>query len=645
MFVSARMKKVEILTLVSDEPKVTEAVGEMGVLHLTRAPVEGGASPVEGPESRESEAHLAALQARSEALCNALGLDAAVPPETVPHWTVREVEEELSRVEAEVGGITAERTTLAASRDQVEKLLRDTSLLRGIDAPVEQLEQMSFLHFAIGSMTGQGAAAAEAEVGSRAVILPYKTPYGEQKVAAISSKKGRWALESALEKHGFKREEIPADQKGVPSRIAELADQRMEELLARTKEINAAARAAAERHGNRLLAIRRRLLTEHRIVVARENFAHTWATMLITGWVPAERVNALCETVLDLTRRRAVIEIRDPLAEDEEPPTLMQNHPLVRPFEMLVSSYSTPHYSEIEPTPFIAVLFLLMFGLMFGDIGHSSLLVIAGVLTWVKGKNRIRDAGVIITFCGISGIIFGAVYGSVFGIEQIGGRAIGFIHPLENAHRVLGLTVLFGVGVVTLGIILNIVNRFRRGEYAEGSFDKFGVVGGIFYWGSLAVAARGYATGDVSWVPVLILVIAPLAVLLLRRPAAMLVGRMRGRRPSEEGIFVLLIESAAEAFETVLAYVANTLSFARIGAFALAHAGLCVAVFELIKIVKTMPGGPLWVVLVFIFGTLLIVLLEGMIVAIQSLRLEYYEFFGKFFRGEGRRYEPFSLEA
>ena len=95
----------------------------------------------------------------------------------------------------------------------------------------------------------------------------------------------------------------------------------------------------------------------------------------------------------------------------------------------------------------------------------------------------------------------------------------------------------------------------------------------------------------------------------------------------------------------VLAYVANTLSFARIGAFALAHAGLCVAVFELIKIVGEMPGGPVWTVLVFVCGTALIVILEGLIVAIQSLRLEYYEFFGKFFRGEGRRYEPFRLKG
>ena len=646
MFVSARMKRIEILTLVADEPNVTEAVGEMGVLHLTRAPVEGGATPVEGPESRKDDEHLSALKTRAAALCSALHIDADRPPEDIPHSTIHEAERDLNQIESEVGEIIAERDRLAAARTSVEKLLRDTSVLRDIDAPVEQLEHLSFLHFALGTMSAEGAAAAEGELGDRAMVLPYKSPYGENRVVAISSKKGRWALESSLENHGFRRDHPAEDEEGVPAKIARLAEQRLDDLLERTKENNEAMRTALERHGDRLFAIRRRLRTEHAIVRARAHFAHTWATMLITGWAPADRVNALCETVLDITEHRAVIEIHDPLAEDEDPPTQMKNARLFRPFEMLVSTYSTPHYNEIEPTPFMAVLFLIMFGLMFGDIGHSALLLIAGLCMWLKGKGKIHDVGVIMTLCGISGIIFGGIYGSVFGFESIGGKDIGFFHPLHNARRVLAMTVLFGIAVITLGIVLNIINRFRRREYLEGSLGTFSIVGGVFYWGSLAVAARGYVTGDVSWVLVLLLVIAPLAVLLLRKPVAALASRKRKHQaPEREGLFVALIEGAAEAFETVLAYVANTLSFARIGAFALAHAGLCLAVFKLIDIVGEMPGGPVWTVLVFLCGTLLIVLLEGMIVAIQSLRLEYYEFFGKFFRGEGRQYRPFELES
>ena len=644
MFLSARMKRIEILTLVSDEPKVTEAVGEMGVLHLTSAPAESGAIPVAGPESRENEQRIAKLEERADSLCKALGADTSEPVGSVPHSTVQEVERDLTAIESEIGTVVDERKKLTAERGHIEKLLRDTSVLRDIDAPVEQLEQMSFLHFAIGNLSRSKAALAEDELGDRAVVLGFKTQYGEDKVVAISSKKGRWALESTLEKHGFRREHLAADQKGVPSQITGLAEQRLENILARTKDNNAAVRSAAERHGQRLLELRCRLRTERSIVRAREKFARTWATMLISGWLPTDRVNDLCETVLNLTGHRAVIEVRDPLAGGEKPPTMMKNHPLIRPFEMLVSSYSVPHYNEIEPTPFLAVLFLLMFGLMFGDVGHSGLLLIGGLLLWRKGKGKMHDAGVILTFCGISGIVFGLLYGSVFGFEEI---VVGVFQPLRHARGLLAITVGFGVAVISLGIILNIINRLRRREYVAVSLDKFGILGGIFYWGSLAIAARAFVThAGVSSVAVLLLIVAPLAVIFAHGPVSALLKRRRKQLDAEyDSMSLVIIESAAEAFETILMFAANTLSFARIGAFALAHAGLCIAVFELIRIVQGLPGAPVWAALVFIFGTLFIVLLEGFIVAIQALRLEYYEFFSKFFRGEGRKYEPFNLKA
>jgi len=644
MFLSARMKKPEILTLVSDEPKVTEAVGELGVLHLTSSPAENGAIPVAGPESHENEQRVARLAERADSLCTALGVDTSELAGSVPHSTIEEVERDLAAIESEARAAVDKRNKLTAERSHIEKLLRDTSILRDIDAPVEQLEQMSFLHFAIGNLSKSDAALAEDELGDRAVVLPFKTPYGDDKVVAISSKKGRWALESTLEKHGFRREHLPADQKGVPSQITGLAEQRLEDILTRTKENNAAVRSAAEHHEQRLREIRRRLRTEHSIVRAREKFARTWATMLISGWLPTDRVNALCETVLNLTGHRAVIEVQDPLAGGEEPPTMMKNHPLIRPFEMLVSSYSVPHYNEIEPTPFLAVLFLLMFGLMFGDVGHSGLLLVGGLLLWRKGKGKMHDAGVILTFCGISGILFGLLYGSVFGLEHI---VVGVFQPLRHARGLLALTVGFGVAVISLGIILNIINRLRRREYVAVSLDKFGVLGGIFYWGSLAIAARAFVTdAGVSWVAVLLLIVAPLAVIFAHGPVSALLKLRRKEADAEsDGMPLVIIESAVEAFETILMFAANTLSFARIGAFALAHAGLCVAVFELIKIVQGLPGAPVWAALVFIFGTIFIVLLEGFIVGIQALRLEYYEFFSKFFRGEGRKYEPFNLKA
>ncbi len=641
MFISARMKKIEILTLASDEPKVTETVGEMGVLHLTRSPVEGGALPLDSPESHDNEARLADALTRSDGLCKTVGVETQEPPEATSYATVQEAEHELDKIESEVRGVIDERDTLATSRVQIEKLLRDTSIIRDIDAPVEQLEEMSFLHFAIGDISSNGATATQDELGDRAVVLPYTSPYGDKKVVAISSKKGRWALESALENHGFTRDKLPDDETGVPAKITELAESRLEVLLARTKELNEAIRAAAGQHGPQLLAIRRRIRTELRLLEARANFAHTWATMLITGWTPADKVDALCETVLDITQQRAVIEVRDPQAGDDEPPTLMKNPSIFRPFQMLVSAYSTPHYNEIEPTPFIAVLFVLMFGIMFGDVGHSGLLLIAGILMWARGKKKIRDAGVILTSCAISGMIFGAIYGSYFGIEEVGDKHLGLLPPLKNVELLLKLAVVFGIGVISLGIILNIVNRFRRREYAEGSFDKCGIAGGIFYWGSVTIAVRGITTGTVGWLPIVLLVIAPLALMIVYKPLIAFKRRRAGH--GGEGVGMLCIESVIEACEAVLLYMANTLSFARIAAFALAHAGLSLAIFEIMTTVRAFPGGRIWEVCVFVIGTAVILLLEGLIVGIQAMRLQYYEFFNKFYRGEGREYHPFNL--
>jgi len=637
------MKKIEILTLASDEPRVTEAVGEMGVLHLTRALAEGGATPLETPESDETEARLDTLLAQADALCEALGISERKPPDALPHPTIQEAERELAEIENAAREITEERGALDAARLRLENLLRDTAILRDIDAPVEQLEQLSFLHFAIGGMGRHAAAATEEELGDRAVVLPYTSPYGEKKVVAISSKKGRWALESALEKHGFKRDKLPEDETGVPERIIELAEGRMGDVLARTKELNEALRAAAGEHADRLLAARLRIRTELRMMKARAHFAHTWATMLITGWLPEDRVHALCEAVLDITQGRAVIEIRDPQPDDDEPPTLVRNPSIFRPFELLVSEYSTPRYSEIEPTPFIAVLFVLMFGLMFGDVGHSGLLLIAGVALWLRGKGRWRDGGIILTCCSISGILFGVIYGSYFGKHEIGGTELGLLQPLKNVEQLLGITVLFGVGVISLGIILNIINRFRRREYAEGSFGKFGVIGGIFYWGSVTLAVRGLVGGDVSWAAVVLLVVAPLVLMFVYKPLAALRRQRAGER--SDGLFLLVTESAIEAFEAVLLYLANTLSFARVAAFALAHAGLSLAIFELMAAARTFPGGPFWAGCVFVVGTLTILLLEGLIVAIQAMRFQYYEFFTKFFEGEGHMYRPFDLKT
>ncbi|KPK60278.1 MAG: hypothetical protein AMK73_08225 [Planctomycetes bacterium SM23_32] len=192
--------------------------------------------------------------------------------------------------------------------------------------------------------------------------------------------------------------------------------------------------------------------------------------------------------------------------------------------------------------------------------------------------------------------------------------------------------------------MLNIVNRLRSGDYEGGLLGRFGLVGVVFYWGGLGVAVKlavaGGGAADTYLVVGLILV--PLLLLILHRP---IYGLLAHRRPVwGENPLLGFFEGVVEALEMVMTYTANTLSFLRVAAFALSHAALCFTIFILLRLVNGLPGGPVWSTVVFVVGTAFVIGLEGLIVAVQIMRLEYYEFFTKFFRGEGVRYQPFRLE-
>ena len=207
-------------------------------------------------------------------------------------------------------------------------------------------------------------------------------------------------------------------------------------------------------------------------------------------------------------------------------------------------------------------------------------------------------------------------------------------------------TVGVGIVIISMGAVLNIVNLFRRGEFLNGVLDKFGLAGVIFYWGSLVFIVK-YTTlselGLVGLVLVLVIVL-PLLALAIKEPLQYALSKRAGHQPHSDNIFMAFIESTIEAFEAVLAYLANTISFVRLAAYAMSHAAILMATFAMAEAMADTPavGGVLYVIIV-IAGNAVALILEGVVVAVQVLRLEYYEFFGKFFSGTGLPFKPFSF--
>jgi len=326
---------------------------------------------------------------------------------------------------------------------------------------------------------------------------------------------------------------------------------------------------------------------------------------------------------------------------DVQVPAALDNPPVVRAFQGLVTNYGYPRYGELDPTPMMALTFPLIFGIMFGDVGHGLLLALLGLLLVsrkVRSLRGLSGLGSVVIACGVTAMIFGFFYGSAFGSEEI--LEPLWIRPLQDVMDILLATVGIGVGLLNLGMICNLVNAVLTRRWGYLLFDHNGLAGMIFYWSLLGLAAGAFVKGlPISPIPLAALAaVSGLAVTF----SEVLEHLVEGHRPLVEGsLSSYLVQTPIELFEVVISFLSNTLSYVRMGAFAVAHGALSMVVFIVAEIISPAHGVGYWIVVVL--GNLFVIGFEGMIVSIQTLRLEYYEFFSKFFSGGGMRYRPLTL--
>jgi V/A-type H+-transporting ATPase subunit I len=304
--------------------------------------------------------------------------------------------------------------------------------------------------------------------------------------------------------------------------------------------------------------------------------------------------------------------------------------------------YGTPSYAEVEPTAFFAIAFLAMFGLMFGDAGHGAVLFSAGWLLF-RYMPRFLDYGILLMEAGTASAFFGILYGSVFGIRTLFPAL--WLEPLDDLPRFMLIAAGFGVVIVTAGLTLNVFNSWRSGDFRAALSGPRGVAGALLYWIILVLLVRAFLPARVR-IPngVIIALVGAVVVLLAATP---FIVRALPRRPSPAAratpLGLRALEASVELVDTLFSFFANTISFVRIAAFAAVHCGVFIAVFALAETMAALPLGGLWSGLVHVAGNAIVILLEGLTVSVQVLRLEYYEFFGKFFRGGGEPYAPLSL--
>ena len=437
-----------------------------------------------------------------------------------------------------------------------------------------------------------------------------------------------------------------------PTECADGAE--LEQLAREAAEAEAEARRAEDELadvGEEVFAgladIHRRAEAGAFLLQAQSLFAAAGRFVVISGWVPAENAERMKRALASLGDDRVLVEIERPeeLVEVSsgalKVPILHRNPLLLRPFEKLVGLYGTPSYEEVEPTAFFAVSFLLMFGLMFGDVGHGLVLALAGYLLF-RYVPRYLDYGILLMEGGVSAAVFGLLYGSVFGIE--GALPVLWLSPLADLSRFLLFAIALGVTLISVGLALNVVNTWKSGQKALAVFGARGLLGAFGYWVLAALAARALIRETWSLPTPLVVAVAAIPVLLLvfKRPLVARLERGRPVRPAgaDAPRVLAALEGSVELVDTAIGFFTNTLSFLRVAAFAMVHAGAFLALFTLAETIARTRAGTPGSIAVLVAGNVGMIFLEGLTVSVQVLRLEYYEFFGKFFRGGGEPYRP-----
>ncbi len=368
----------------------------------------------------------------------------------------------------------------------------------------------------------------------------------------------------------------------------------------------------------------------------RANACVSKESFFICGWVPSYKLPEF-EDVFKRSRDFFVtrMSLEDLNKRHFLPPTSLKNKSLFKSFEALVKMYGVPSYDEIDPTVFLAITYTLIFGMMFGDIGQGFIFLVAGLYLFFKLKRT--SLGGVVSCLGASSMIFGSIYGSIFGIEL---HNFYLIKPMEDVNNVLIYSVVFGVILLIISYVLHLINSLKKKDYEAALFSKEGIAGMLLFIGAITLVVTKVLNIEIMpnilWI---IFFVFFVLLVLLRNPLWNLISKGRFIFDEKKGDY--FVENGFGIYELVMNILSNTLSFIRVGAFALNHVGLFLAVSSIAKMMEKNFG--LKSLLVYIIGNTLIIILEGLVVFIQGLRLEYYELFSKYFEGQGKEFTPINL--
>ncbi len=648
MFFPRAMTEIEVVVPSDDLLEVTKMIGDQGIFHqVDSAYLSSSRASGQVPSWQERAGAYAAIERRIQSLILTLNLNEGLPPKDglESMLDLDKTRPTIDEIEKEVKNITDQLSSANKKVEQLETIHNQVEPLADIDIDLSALRDLRYLYSVLGTIPAENIDRLQTSLSRIPFVLQVLRHEPQKSVVWLAGTRlNADVLERAARSAYLNPLNLPADYQGTPAQIVQTLHVDLENEQKKIVDLTNTLAQLSKKYKGKLQSLFWNVRASRLLTDAIVRFGQLRYTYVIVGWIPADNLENFTQR-LKRVSKSALIEAFPAKRGDKnlDVPVSLFNPRLLRPFQLLTTTYARPQYGEIDPTPVIAFIFPLLFGAMFGDVGQG--LVLAG-LGWLLTSRRVKSfrglasLGPIVTACGAIATIFGVLYGSFFGYENI--LKPLWIRPVDNILQILIYTVIAGVVLLTIGFLVNIFNAYKRHDWGTLFFNHYGIGGLLLYWSLVGLGAGALA----PTLPLRPIVFVPFAVVggVAVMLSEIFKHLVEGHRPLVEGgAGTFAVQAFFELFETLISFLSNSLSFVRVGAFAVAHGSLSAAFFILAQQVSPGHGIGYW--LIFLLGNVFIVGFEGLIVGIQTMRLSYYEFFGKFFTGGGKRFEPLTLRS
>ena len=512
-------------------------------------------------------------------------------------------------------------------------LTEGTKTLKGVIGTVKT-ENAKKLKAALGDFS---KFASEADL----TVASYDEKEKPQEIyaALIYSRKAEKEILDVANKNGFSSVEISSDFKGTVTEEKELVMSKISELEALENSSLAEIKNIAQENMPTIQKLSDYWLSMNKRWQEISKSENTDTTMFTEFWIPESECEKLKSNIEAISSDVELV-FSDP-SPDEEPPTLLNNGNLTRPFNILTELYSPPTYRGIDPTPLLAPFFFIFFGMCLGDAGYA--IVLAGTIWYVFRKYKKIPAGIkdfitLFAYCSVSTLIYGIISGSFFGnfidsfvpILVPFKNALMLVDPMTNPMQVLGISLLLGVVHLMFGLLIAAYDKIRYAEFIDA-------LGSDISWFLLIVGLCFYGVGIGGMLPAHFVQIGQAMAIL----GAVIIFIYAGK--GKPGIFNKIISGFLALYGST-SYLGDILSYSRLLALGFGSAVIGMVINLLGGLAADIPYvGWLVAIVVIIGGHIFSILINILGSFVHPLRLQYVEFFGKFYTGGGESFTPLTL--